>query len=240
MTVDDARHEWTRHAAWWLDEIRDDPIYRLDVLPLADRLLAAASGVLLDLGCGEGQVMAQRAEVTVGCDISMDLLRLASGPAVCAQLPDLSWLRSDSIDAGYMILVLEHLSNLDIFGAAARVVRRGGLLVVVMNHPAFTSEAAGPIVDSVDGELLWRWGDYFRATRIPMATPHAEVTFYHRPLGDILNAAANAGWCLDEFVEAGFSDAAVATEPGYEGQQQIPRLLGVRWMNTQGSCRGGR
>jgi len=111
---------------------------------------------------------------------------------------------------------------------------------VVMNHPAFTPEGAGPIVDPTDGEYLWRWGEYFRASRIPMSTPRADVTFYHRPLGDILNAAADAGWCLDEFIEAGFSDAAVASEPGYGGQQQMPRLLGVRWMNTQGSRQSGR
>ncbi len=230
-------NEWAGHAAWWLDEIRDDPIYGLDVLPLFGRLLPdEVDGIAVDLGCGEGQVMKTLAGRVVGCDVSPDLLDLAgaAGPVVRCALPNLNWLRPGSIDLAYMVLVLEHLPSLEVFAAAANAVRRGGSLVLVMNHPAFTAAGAGPILDPTDGEVLWRWGSYFEQASSAMATTGAEVTFYHRPLADILNAAAAAGWMLDEIVETGFSKAALATEPGYVGQEQMPRLLGVRWMNTQG------
>jgi len=228
-------HEWADHAKWWLEEIRDDPIYQTDVLPLFERL-GDDSGTRLDLGCGEGQIMA-RTGSAIGCDVSMDLLRLARniGPVVCCELPGLDWLRADSVDGAYMVLVLEHLPDLAIFGSVARVVRPGGSLVVVMNHPAFTADGAGPIVDPSDGEVLWRWGDYFTASICEMATPYRAVTFHHRPLSQVLNGAAGAGWMLQEIVETGFSDAALAAHPGYVGQEQTPRLLGARWMNTQGS-----
>ena len=229
-------NEWAGHAEWWLAEIRDDPIYGLDVLPLFERLLPERDGVALDLGCGEGQVMKSVTGPVVGCDVSSDLLSLAraAGPVVRAELPDLSWLRPGSIDLAYLVLVLEHLPDLDVFAAAARAVRRDGSLVLVMNHPAFTADGAGPILDPADGEVLWRWGSYFEPATCPMATTGAEVTFYHRPLADVLNVAAAAGWMLDELIETGFSRAALATEPGYVGQEQMPRLLGARWMNTQG------
>ena len=106
---------------------------------------------------------------------------------------------------------------------------------MVMNHPAFTAKGAGPLLDPSDGEILWRWGNYFEAAACSMKTDGPAVTFYHRPLATVLNAAAQAGWMLERFVEVGFSEAAIATEPGYVGQEQMPRLLGVSWMNTQGS-----
>ncbi len=230
-------NEWVGHTDWWLSEIENDPIYRLDVLPLVEKLLGKPDGVMLDLGCGEGQVMRERTGTVIGCDVSSDLLASAhtAGPVVRSELPSLDWLRPGSIDAAYMVLVLEHLADLHIFETAARVIGDGGALVVVMNHPAFTAAGAGPILDPTDGEVLWRWGSYFDAQACPMATGDGEVTFFHRPLADILNAAAAAGWMLDEVIETGFSQAALATQPGYVGQEQLPRLLGARWMNTQGS-----
>ncbi len=233
-------NEWEHHTDWWLAEVRDDPIYRLDVLPLFHRLLGEPRGLLLDLGCGEGQVMKTVGGEAVGCDVSMDLLQLVDAPVVRAELPELNWLRNGVVDTAFMVLVLEHLSGLEVLAQAARVVRPGGQLIIVMNHPAFTASGAGPILDPTDGEVLWRWGDYFAAAAAPMATAHANVTFYHRPLADVLNAAAAAGWSLDTIIETGLSKTAIATEPGYVGQEQIPRLLGARWMNTQGSRVGRR
>lgn len=229
-------NEWEDHAEWWLGEVADDPIYRLDVLPLAKQLLGDAPGMLLDLGCGEGQMMRMVGRSVVGCDISMPLLKRAAkaGPVVRCELPHLDWLQTATMDSAVAVLVTEHLSELSLFRSVARVVKPGGSLVVVANHPAFTAAEAGPIMDPSDGEILWRWGDYFAPAAVGMRAGEGDVTFYHRPLAKILNEAADAGWMLESFVEAGFSQAAIATEPGYVGQEQMPRLLGVRWMNTQG------
>jgi SAM-dependent methyltransferase len=230
-------NEWSEHAEWWLGEVAGDPIYRLDVLPLIGHLLSGVSGHLLDLGCGEGQVMVRYPGRVIGCDVSLPLLRHAArrGPVVCAELPDLEWLCSGAVDGAYLVMVLEHLVDLDVLAAAARVVRSGGTLALVMNHPAFTAAGSGPIMDTTDGEILWRWGEYFEAGTSLMPAAGAEVAFHHRPLAEIFNAAADAGWSLVEMVETGLSKAALATEPEYVGQEQMPRLLGARWLNTQGS-----
>lgn len=231
--------EWNEHAQWWLEEVRDDPIYSLDVLPLFERLIPEAPGLLVDLGCGEGQVMRRYGGAVIGCDVAMDLLRFAhaDAPVVRCDLADLSWLRTASVGGAYLVLVLEHLADLEVFASASRFVRPGGSLVAVMNHPAFTADGAGPIMDPSDGEVLWRWGNYFDAAECRMAGTGSAITFYHRPLADILNAASSSGWMLDTMVETGFSRAAVEAQPGYVGQEQMPRLLGVRWMNTQGGRR---
>lgn len=234
--------EWIVHADWWLAEVADDPIYQLDVLPLASQLIGDPKGVLIDVGCGEGQMMRHLGDRVIGCDISQRLLvaAAAAGPVVRCRLPALSWLRSDSLAGAVAVLVLEHLADLDLFASVARVVRPGGMLVLVMNHPAFTAASAGPIVDPADGEFLWRWGDYFAEATVAMPAGEESIAFYHRPLAAILNAAAAAGWMLDRFVERGFSPEAVASEPGYVGQEQMPRLLGARWINTQGGGPSGR
>ena len=58
--------EWVGHADWWLGEIADDPIYQLDVVPLAQDLIGTPEGKLLDLGCGEGQLMRAIGSSVVG------------------------------------------------------------------------------------------------------------------------------------------------------------------------------
>ncbi len=226
--------DWSEHASWWLQEVADDPVYELDVLPLVDELIEDSRGCRLDLGCGEGQVMRSLGGVVVGTDISLRLLRQArhAGPVVRSRLPSLDWLRPGTIDVAYAVLVVEHLPNLDLFASVARVVRTGGSLIVVMNHPAFTPAAAGPIRDQIDGEILWRWGNYFDPAPVAMPAGGGEVVFYHRPLGDLLNAAAAEGWSLDRLVERGFSADAIAAVPGYVGQEQMPRLLGIRWLRS--------
>lgn len=234
---DAALSEWIDHAEWWLSEVAHDPIYELDVLPLVAELVGSPTGRWLDLGCGEGQVSRHLGGDVIGCDISGQLLRLArsAGPVVRCRLPNLSWLKPGAVDGAYAVLVLEHLPDVDLFEALSRVVRPGGSFVLVMNHPAFTADRAGPILDPSDGEFYWRWGNYFIEAKVDMPATPDPVSFFHRPLATILNAAAGSGWVLESLVERGFSPEAIAAQPGYAGQEQMPRLLGVRWLNTQGS-----
>lgn len=231
--TDWARHEseWVEHADWWCEEVAADPVYATDVIPLALELIGNPRGPVLDLGCGEGQVMRARRVATIGCDVVPSLLNRAAsaGPVVRAALPDLGWLRVGSIDTAYLVMVLEHLPGLEVMSATYRVVRPGGSLVLVMNHPAFMAEGAGPIMDPEDGEILWRWGRYFEPAQVHMPGGAGNVAFYHRPLGPILEAAGRAGWRLVDFEERGLSHAAIEAHPGYAGQEQMPRLLGVRW-----------
>jgi hypothetical protein len=111
------------------------------------------------------------------------------------------------------------------------VVQTDGVLVLVQNHPAYTPPGAGPIIDQTDGEILWRWGRYFDETSGPEPAGEGSITFYHRPLGNLLTVAAAAGWCLERAVELGLGPNAVARDPGMAGQEHMPRILGLRWVN---------
>lgn len=224
--------EWDDLADWWIDELAD-PAYADDVQPLVDRLIAGTTGPALDIGCGDGRLASVLPPPVIGCDLSQQLLTRARGrgvDVVQCHLPDLDWLRTDSAGVAVACLVLEHIPDaIGFFESVARVVRAGGALVVVANHPAFTSGGAGPVVDQSDGEVLWRWGSYLVDSIAAEPAGEGSVVFHHRSLAALVNAAADAGWSLDHMIEAGASAASIARVPALQGQEHMPRLVGLRW-----------
>lgn len=227
--------DWDAH--WWLEEVARDPTFEEEVLPLLiDLLRPRPEQLYLDLGCGEGQGMravGQAGARVIGCDLDATLLSHVEGPVVRSRLPGLPWLADRSVDGAYLVLVLEHLADhATVFREAARVVREGGMLVVVSNHPAFTAPGAGPLIDPADGEVSWRWGRYLEPGTSVEPAGSFNLTMYHRPLGMLLTAAGGAGWMLEVLVERGPGDAAAGRDPLLAAQQHIPRLIGLRFRNA--------
>jgi SAM-dependent methyltransferase len=225
---------WNDIAAWWIEEAAHDPAYPFDVHPLLTGLMEGVSGTVLDLGCGEGQGMRLLDREVIGVDSSEDLARVAAsaGQVVVAELPDLSFLVPGTVDGAYAVYLLDLIEDHDGFlSEAARAIRTGGHLVVIMNHPVYTAPGAAPLMDT-DGEILWRWGEYFVAGSALESVGPRDVRFFHRPLGVLLTSAARSGWVLERMVERGLSAEVVDRLPGYAGQESIPRLIGVRWRRS--------
>jgi SAM-dependent methyltransferase len=188
-------------------------------------------GTAMDLGCGEGQGMRLIGHSTLGCDLSQDLLVQADsdGRVARTRLPDLRWIRTASLDTAFSVYLLDLIEDhLKFFEEVARTVKPAGSLVIVINHPAYTAPGSAPLADG-EGDILWRWGSYFSRGSSTEPAGQGEVRFFHRPMADLLGAAATAGWKLDAMIERGLSPETIARIPGYEGQEVIPRLLGVRW-----------
>ncbi|GMQ93966.1 MAG: class I SAM-dependent methyltransferase [Acidimicrobiia bacterium] len=227
--------EWDDLAEWWSREVKEDEAYASDVHPILLELLPDDLGVVMDLGCGEGQMMRIRGGDIFGCDLSLDLLRMveANGRVVQTRLPDLGWLGDSVLDSAYSVYLLDLIQDHDgFFSEAARAVRPGGSLVIVINHPVFTAPGSGPFVDD-GGEILWRWGAYFLDGSSTEPAGDGFVEFFHRPMSALLSSAAEHGWALDRLIERGLSAETIARIPFYEGQDHIPRLLGVRWTRLQ-------
>lgn len=215
---------WSRLSDWWLGEVANDAAYEAVVTPLLLEVFHPEPGMTyLDLGCGEGRVIraVEDAGATVfGVEINESLARRSGNRTILARLPTIP-ARSGSIDGAYAVLILEHVADEQkFFEETARVVRAGGGLCLVMNHPVWTAPNSTPITDT-DGEVLWRPGAYFSHGTSEVSSGEATVTFHHRSMGALLNAAADAGWTLESLIERPHHDL--------EGQSGIPRLLASRW-----------
>lgn len=215
---------WWALAKWWLDEIANDPAYEHVVTPLLLEVLDPSEGeTYVDFGAGEGRVMRRVSSFdakVIGLDINDDLLSGLAGSVAVTELP-LVPLKAACVDGAYAVLVLEHLADVDgFFEEARRVVKPGGVLALVSNHPVWTAPNSTPIQDE-DGEILWRPGDYFSEGVTSIEVKGGMVRFHHRTLGGLFNAAALAGWVLEEVREL--------PHHSFPDQSGIPRLLGVRW-----------
>lgn len=226
--------EWEAIDRWWLDELRSDPAYHDEVEPLLLEL-ANPSGRVLDVGCGEGHIMAGLSALGAmpfGIDVSAGLLAHAvrHGPVIRYRLPRLDPFRDDAFDGAVICLVMEHIADhATLLSELARVVKPGGALALVVNHPIYTAPGSAPIAEP-DGEVLWRPGRYFDTGYSDEPAGKAMVRFHHRPLGALLSVAADSGWDLRRLEEFGVSDAQVTRHPPLALQRHIPRLLGVRWI----------
>jgi SAM-dependent methyltransferase len=223
--------DWDDLAEWWSQEVQDDPSYASDVHPILLELTSGSIGTAMDLGCGEGQGMRLMGAGIFGCDVSSVLLRRSAsvGRVVRTRLPDLAWLRDGSLDLAFSVYLVDLIEDYQrFFAETARVSKRGGVLAIVINHPAFTAAGSGPMLD-IDDEILWRWGSYFERGSSTEPAGDGVVEFFHRPMEALLTSAAEEGWALDRMIERGLSEETVARLPQYQGQEHIPRLLGVRW-----------
>ncbi len=132
---------WGREAIW--GEYQEELI-----LPNLLRLMEIKKGeVILDLGCGAGffaREFAKAGAKVIGVDIAKELIAMArkSSPSAIqyrvapAEKPD--FLDKDSVDKIAIILAIQNMENVqEVFRECARVLRPGGLVFIVMNHPAF-------------------------------------------------------------------------------------------------------
>lgn len=215
---------WSRLSEWWRQELASDPAYDEVVTPLLLEIVEPRAGNLyLDIGCGEGRVMRTLSGMgidVIGIELSVELAARAGSGVVVAGVPPLP-LQDDSADGCYLVLVLEHLADhRRLFAETRRVVRPGGTMAVVMNHPVWTAPGSTPITDA-DDEILWRPGDYFSGGVSEFSAGDLTIWFHHRTTATLLSAAADQGWSLEQMSERPHHDL-----PGQEG---IPRLLACRW-----------
>ncbi|HPB46199.1 MAG TPA: class I SAM-dependent methyltransferase [Microthrixaceae bacterium] len=233
--------EWERHAAWWQDGFTDgaDSEYVEQIIPLVAQWLPAAATVL-DIGAGDGQIARMAAanghvsiaversesQIAVGCErdaanAGVAAVRWVRGDAVRLPLAD------DSVDAAVLCLVIEHIEDFEAaFAEVARVLRPGGRMLVLMNHPILQTPNSGWIDDHILEEQYWRIGPYLvETTTSEEVGRDVSLTFHHRPLGRYLNAAADLGLNLTAFIEPAPPSGFLAETPEYSDADTIPRLL---------------
>lgn len=215
---------WQGVAGWYNKLVGSEGHYyhKHVVLPGVLRLLdLKPESKLLDLGCGQG-VLAQVAPVIknyLGVDKSQYLIELAKKyihkPGYEFEIKDVT-KPLKSIDNRFthatIILALQNMENpQEAIKNASESLVRGGILVVVLNHPSFRiPRQSGWGIDE-QTKQQYRWVNrYFSTLKIPIvmnpgkATVQTEkkVTWsFHRPLQDYVHMLADAGFVVTNLEE---------------------------------------
>ncbi len=212
------------------------------ILPNFLRLLSVKKGeVVLDLGCGTGSFSREFAATgakVIGVDNSTVLIEAAkkiSGASVeyrVASASHLSFIKSGSVDKIAAILTIQNLDYVDkVFRECARVLKAGGKMLVVLNHPAFRiPKASGWDWDSLQSIQYRRVDRYLSESKekilmhpstssgqVPSTSsrlrqgyggqagqglrPEEYTISFHRPLQFYFKLFHNSGFCVSRLEE---------------------------------------
>jgi len=240
---------WEKSADWY-DRIigeHGSALYQQLVVPSALELLAPQRGEqILDLGCGQGvfgRALAQRGANVTGLDASASLIaRARTYPQQglrfvvrdAAQLDGLGPL--DAISA---ILCLQNLEHLDaVCRSAAAVIKPGGRMLWVLNHPAFRIPRQSSWGFEPERKIQYRRLDaYSSALQIPIVMhpgkASSETTLsFHRSLQELLQPGFAAGFSLaglQEWHSPKESQPGPRARAENRARREFPLFLALLW-----------
>ncbi|MCB1227083.1 MAG: class I SAM-dependent methyltransferase [Verrucomicrobiales bacterium] len=243
---------WEKSAAWYdrLIGERGSDLYQQVVLPGALRLLDPRPGEqILDLGCGQGvlarRLAAARAQVT-GVDAAPSLIQAArryrgEGAAVIdfqvRDAADLSGL--GPFDAITAVLCLQNMAHLpEVARAAAAILKPGGRMIWVLNHPAFRIPKQTGWGFDEDRKVQYRRVDGYSAPAEIPITMHpgqdgSEQTLsFHRSLADLTAAGFQSGLVLsglEEWHSHKTSQPGARAKAENRARREFPLFLALRW-----------
>lgn len=208
------------HVAEWYDRLLEGDgagTYQKElILPNLLRLMNLKKGDrVLDLACGQGffaREFSKIAPEVIGVDASKSLITLAkersasAGPKVIdwhvAEAAKLPFLAEGGVDKTVIVLALQNMEDIgSVFKECARVVKPGGELFFVLNHPAFRIPKASS----------WGWDDkekaqyrrvdrYLSELKVPIdmhpgqRSGGGQTLSFHRPLQSYFKALGKAGF----------------------------------------------
>jgi len=227
---DDVRAVWDRLADDWQIQIGDDgdANRRLNSDPVLWALLGDVDGRrVLDAGCGTGYLsrqLAERGAVVTAIDVSARMIALAraASPGLdvrvdsCSTLATIDAAAFDALVANYVVMDVPDLAAT--MAAFNRVLRPGGIAVLVFSHPCFPQGRA-----TVAGSrVAYHWPFSYFEPRTCVDPPWKHFTshfvYFHRPLSTYWKAFGAAGFEVVEFEEP-------RIEPERHALAESPRQL---------------
>lgn len=237
---------WDPVASWyagWAGR-NGSHYHRTIAVPLMLELLSLKGGErLADFGCGHGILAPPVADLGaryIGVDLSSRLLaearrhharhgRFVLGDAT--QLPDHKLLTPGAFDAAAFLLSIQDINPLAAaIAEAARLLRPGGRLGLVMLHPCFRiPRQSGWGWDEGRGLKYRRLDSYLSALAVPMQE-HGQGTTrsYHRPLGDYVAALNAAGLAVTGIKEVADNPGSQDKRADKRATREFPLFLGMK------------
>ncbi len=215
------------------------------ILPNLTRLVAVKKGELvLDLGCGEGYFakrFARDGARIIGVDNSKDLIEKAKESKnsneeyYVGSADKLKMVHDASVDKITIILAFQNMDNAHtVAKECRRVIKPGGRIYIVMNHPAFRVPKASDWGWDEATQTQYRRVDAYlseskaKIQMHPGDAPSDYTISFHRPLQLYFKLLKNAGFAvtnLEEWISDKKSEAGPRAEAEDRARKEIPLFL---------------
>ncbi|BAU14459.1 methyltransferase type 11 [Leptolyngbya sp. NIES-3755] len=209
---------WNQKAQDWDIQVGDlgDRNRILNSDPVLWQFVGDVNGrTVLDAGCGTGYLSRQlcrKGAIVTGVDLSSEMLAIAQQKArseelsidfredSCSELKTLSNESFELLVSNYVLMDLPDLEKAVL--AFHRVLKPGGVAVLVFSHPCFDQGAA--VVNDDRSVTYHQKRPYFeRQKRQDPPWKHftSDFIWFHRPLSDYWKAFKLAGFSVIDFEE---------------------------------------
>jgi ubiquinone/menaquinone biosynthesis C-methylase UbiE len=238
---------WEQSAEWYDRLLAGEGTYQKElILPNLLRLMNLKRGeAVLDLACGQGffsHEFARRGARVIAVDASQKLIALARRSVTeeaidfrVARAHSLPFLKNKTVDTVAIVLALQNMDNPgDVLREAARVLKPGGTLHVVVNHPAFRIPHGSSWGWDAKADAQYRRIDqYLSESKVKIAMhpgdKSSEHTWsFHRPLQfyfKALNKAGLAVSALEEWNSHKKSEPGPRAKAEDKARKEIPLFL---------------
>jgi ubiquinone/menaquinone biosynthesis C-methylase UbiE len=239
---------WGRVARWYDEAVESKGSYQRDlILPNLLRLMEIQKGErILDLACGQGffaRAFRGAGGKVAASDISREMLAVArkkSGREIeyyAAPAHSLHFLKNERIDKIAIVLAIQNIENLNkTIAECARVLRAGGKLYLVMNHPAFRIPRNSSWGFDESTRVQYRRVDQYLSNRKieidihPGKKAGEQTVSFHRPLQTYVKALAKHNFCirrLEEWSSRRKSQKGPRAQAEDTARKEIPLFLTI-------------
>lgn len=240
---------WNNVALWYDDLLESgEGTYQSDlILPNVVRLLNLKKGEkVLDLGCGQGffsrEFFKAGADVS-GVDLSPRLVAFAKARSPreirfgVSSADTLDFLDAGSFDAVACVLAIQNMKNIaGVFGECFRVLKSGGRLLIVMNHPAFRIPKRSAWGFDDVKKIQYRRVDEYISESEALIAAHpgtegsVETASFHHPLQFYFKALHKAGFSvarLEEWISTKRSEPGPRANAENKARKEFPLFLAL-------------